>query len=568
MGTAEVAVASAHASLEHPRGDPAADTHWPSMPNDDPITAQKAICEAVSRLLQVDALDARQLDVLLGLDRHARRIGKRLLRRYVEGNAQLQVFHRRDWSAALRLSQSFHEAYRHSWRQIRDAAGDHWIPHTHRVLFQLFHHRQVELLLRFIRYKKRIPAHWQEIHEIYRFALKQGITRLDVDADQARDKPAKSTTLEERYIRILLLDLLNNGQFSPREGLWADALLNRWCRSLRLQSRDERGAMQVAQKGFVVDLDGTEGLRRAVPSTADNALFLDTSPLMELIAEELEAQSEGDSRLGELEFATRAGKIAMLKKVAVIVDPTPVRIRRRGERTQIAVAVEGVAGFTDIVQVLREEAGTVPVMTQVEGITISPFSAERYSSSFPADVGIDPGAAPGADGQVVVPQVWQVKDRSDSGRRMRGQIEDLNQLIPGALIATREGAHAPWTVSVVRRFRRLMVDFVEIGVEDLGRRPRFVKLVADGMIGPLVEELGDASHRCFAALYLPPSAEHPKMPIKTLLLPARHFKAGGTVTLLSANANYTLRLNQPIHQQFEFVCVPFAVLHKQPVAPE
>ena len=53
------------------------------------------------------------------------------------------------------------------------------------------------------------------------------------------------------------------------------------------------------------------------------------------------------------------------------------------------------------------------------------------------------------------------------------------------------------------------------------------------------------------------------MPIKTLLLPARNFKADCDVTLLSSNATYTLRLNQPIQQQFEFVCTSFTVTNKE-----
>jgi hypothetical protein len=149
---------------------------------------------------------------------------------------------------------------------------------------------------------------------------------------------------------------------------------------------------------------------------------------------------------------------------------------------------------------------------------------------------------------------------------MRGQIEDLNQLIPGALIMTREGPHAPWVVSAVRRFRRLLVDFVEIGVEYIGRRPQFVKLVVDGTFGHDANQPYDANHRCIAALYLPPSEERPATSIKTLLLPARYFKAEANLMLLSAGANYTLRLGQPIRHQFEFVCAPFTVLHKQPAS--
>jgi hypothetical protein len=117
-------------------------------------------------------------------------------------------------------------------------------------------------------------------------------------------------------------------------------------------------------------------------------------------------------------------------------------------------------------------------------------------------------------------------------------------------------------VSVVRRFRRLMVDHVEIGVEYLGRKPRFVKLVADHDYNLAAHAAPDAVSRCFAALYLPPSEQHPTMPIKTLLLPAREFRAGCVVTLLSSNATYRMRLNEPLQQQFEFVLTSFSVIEK------
>jgi hypothetical protein len=139
---------------------------------------------------------------------------------------------------------------------------------------------------------------------------------------------------------------------------------------------------------------------------------------------------------------------------------------------------------------------------------------------------------------------------------MRAQIDNLNGVIPGSLIAVRESHTGPWIVSVVRWFRRLMVDYVEIGVEYLGREPRFVKLVTDSDV-PVAEAPNGAS-RCFAALYLPPSAEYPTMPIKTLLLPANDFRTDSDVTLLSSSATYRMRLSQPIQQQYEYVWTSFA----------
>jgi hypothetical protein len=102
-------------------------------------------------------------------------------------------------------------------------------------------------------------------------------------------------------------------------------------------------------------------------------------------------------------------------------------------------------------------------------------------------------------------------------------------------------------------------------VEYLGRKPRFVKMVADDDCDLAIAEAPDRASRCCAALYLPPSEEHPTMPIKTLLLPACEFRAGRDVTLLSSNATHRIHLNEPIQQQFEYVWTSFALVDK--VAP-
>ena len=85
----------------------------------------------------------------------------------------------------------------------------------------------------------------------------------------------------------------------------------------------------------------------------------------------------------------------------------------------------------------------------------------------------------------------------------------------------------------------------------------------DGYV-PVAEAPNFAS-RCFAALYLPPSAEYPTMPIKTLLLPAKDFRTDSDVTLLSSNATYRMRLSEPIQQQFEYVWTSFSLVDE--VAP-
>jgi hypothetical protein len=566
MGTAANAPRLGTEQTAPLRNAGAADSPWRSEWTNDPINAQNLICESIYRLLQDDRLSSRQFEALLALDRQAQQIGDRLLNIYVEGGNQRRPFERRFWIAAMRLSQSFFQAHEHFLRHIRNTAEVSWPAHAHTIVIRLFHHRQTEFLLRFIRFKKRIPGQWKELHEIYRFARARGMAQR-TGTGQPDVNHGTLTTPEQHYIRLLLLELMNNGQFSPREALWADRWFSRWCCVLHLQSHEENAGNNREQRCFVVDLDAVDGLEWATSASGTSLFFLDPSPLMAMIEEEIGLLRDSDTPRGVLVSARHAGKLALLGKLKAIFDPKLARTARHDERTPVDLAVQTIFSASNIVQVLHREAMVCPEgMSKLGGITISPLGPEPYQSPFTVGDGAIPGSIPTADNLGVIPEVWQLRDRSDSGSRLRGQIDDLNRIIPGSLIAFREREDAPWTVSVVRRFRRLMVDHVEIGVEHIGRRPRFVKLVAECSRGSSTKGPADSPQRCFAALYLPPSEKWPTMPIKTLLLPECDFEVDSTVTLLSSNATYTLRLNRPIQQQFEFIWTSFTVVDKADVS--
>ena len=124
-------------------------------------------------------------------------------------------------------------------------------------------------------------------------------------------------------------------------------------------------------------------------------------------------------------------------------------------------------------------------------------------------------------------QVWQLKDRSASGCRLRGRIADSNRVLPGALVAFREHGNAAWTLAVVRRLRKRIGDRIDIGVEYVGQNPLAVNLAADGdRAAPsnVCRRTGNASAAW--PFYLRESSGHPHMPFKTLILSPREFKAG------------------------------------------
>ena len=536
---------------------------FPPMPRADPIEMQNAVCEAIARLIRDGQPEIAQLEALFALERQAQPVSQLLLAQYVEGDAQIGSFEWKAWHSALRLSQSLFQVNEYFLHHIRKTGNDSWDEHEPSIQIQLFHHRNVEFLLRFLRYKKRSSELWRQLHEMYRVARERDLLNRSDAIAETEGKHRTMRKLEQQYLQILLLETMNSGQFSPREALWAHGWFARWSSGPGLRLAEVSGREHFEPKGFVVDLGSSDGLKRVLVAGGNELLYFDSSPLSAMIDQETaslrDAVLPNDAAPG-----VRAGQLALLKRLSILFAPIPVNIERRAERKPVALAVQAIAGFSSIVGELwksgqKQGDATSSAATPGNERSISSFGVPTFSPLFAANADAAPISLSIADPSDVVPQIWQVKDRSDSGCRMRAQIDSLNLVIPGSLIAIRDNETAPWTISVVRWFRRLMVDYVEIGVEYLGREPRVVKMVANYDGDAPIAEAPDESSRCFAALYLPPSTEHPTMPIKTLLFPAREFRTGGDATLLSSNATYRMRLNEPIQQQFEYVWTSFAV---------
>ncbi len=551
----------------------------PALP-DDAIRTQNALCEAITRLMRGGRPEIVQLEALFALERQAQPVSELLLNQYVEGDGRTRPFEWTIWHSALRLSRSLVQAYEYFLRHIWQISDDDWTEREPMVLVQLFGHKKVEFLLRFLRYKKRSSEQWRQLNETYRLARERPLLKRGNASGDVRGKLQMVRKLEQQYLQILLLEAMNGGQFSPREALLAHRWFARWCSGLRLQLAQANNRAQLEPNGFMVDMSGSEGLKRSSASAAQ-FLYFDSTPLSGRIDQEIAALRDGTLS----HQATTSGsrwQLELLDKLSVLFAPKPVSIERRAERIAVSLAAQVIAGYPYIVEELRKNGQNQNqnenqnqnqnhTTSSAAGLesedTASPSAGADFSPLFAASGGAGP--VPGSITGLfdAIPQVWQVKDRSDSGCRMRAQIDNLDLVIPGSLIAVRDDEASPWIVSVVRWFRRLMVDHVEIGVEYLGREPRFVKMVPDCDGDLATADAPDRASMCFAALYLPPSEKHPAMPIKTMLLPAREFRAGCDVTLLSSDATYRIRLNGPIQQQFEYVWTSFAVVEKVAAHP-
>jgi hypothetical protein len=229
------------------------------LPRRDPIAAQKLLCEALSRLVSNREPDERQLSALLIFDRHAHQISKSLLVQYAEGDAQLRSLDRRFFISALRLSRSFAQAYERFLGHIENSATN-LEQSAGTILGQWFRHRQVELLLRLFRYKRRNSEQWRQLHRTYQSAQAQGLANDCMPRSAAENKSAPEQTLEQQFIQILLLGAMNTGQFSPRELLWASTWIARWSSSL-LKPADTNTALEVSGMDSQ-SISAAQGLKR------------------------------------------------------------------------------------------------------------------------------------------------------------------------------------------------------------------------------------------------------------------------------------------------------------------
>ncbi len=524
--------------------------------------------EVLSEVVARNDLSLGQFRALLALDQRARGLGDALLIDFAKGRAPTPSPETGAWQSAYALCRSFGQAFEHALRHIvDDRASRGWCEHIPTILLRLFQHRQVEFLLRPYTNEHSIPDGWSGLHGAYRYAETADVRSQPLLSRRCHEERGEVSTLEREYIHVLLLQLLNDGRLSPFEAYWLSRRIPRWCAVLSLHSENAGPVVDGADRRFVVDLDGAAGLVRPSRSTAGTPRYLDPAPMLALIDDEI-ASFRDPARPVDRSSPFRPGRqLKLLRTVSTVLLPSPAPIDRRGKRLPVASTVEAIVGLSRITRVLRHEErkkSVTPTSAPAAVEVVAKLASSERSTASPSDLpptGAD-GSAGTNDGFGGADQVWQLKDRSESGCRLRGRIGNQNRVLPGALVAFRERDNTPWTLAVVRRLRKRIGDRVDIGVECLGRDPVVVALSADNDSSTNSNALPHRKRKHCIALYLREGSGHPNLPFGTLVLSPREFKAGRCLTLRSDSAGRTVRLKEPIEEHDGFVWLPYEVVFR------
>jgi cyclic-di-GMP-binding protein len=536
--------------------DPLADAktaeRWlASFPASDPLAVHSALLVELGALTERDARRApARLEAVFHLDVQTEALRKSLTAQYLEhGNRSTRV-ESQLWQALFDLTQGFLLCYQAFEREISQyPQNNKWQQLLPQLIARQIIHQGLDARIRLYRYEQWIPARWVDLHAHFQTACTAQIERQPV----AVLAGGVLTTIEQEYLRVLLLQLMNAGNLSPRHVEWVADQLSEWCAPLRLNIESS------TVTSFYVDLGSRTGLKRRGPQPLEGrVLFLDTRPLHAVLMQNvvmLEQKVRNDP-LSE-RAPRRAEQLNLLTKLASQVDPEFRPVARRGERTNASGSVDAIVGFAKITGFLRDdEVGAFVDRGARPGsfgdtLEIATFGRLRNESARTLEVvrrRLATYAAPGG--------AWEIRDVSQTGYRLVAPMTIISSMTLGTLTAIRGQGDTLWMLGIVRRMKRLTAERAEIGLQ----------MIANNLVGVELAEQkrGDAdysvdgeiptvSRRRFYGLFLSLKKRESESAVQTLIVPAGEYQPGKRLQMSVAKTSNSIAFGRLLEQQPDWI---------------
>jgi hypothetical protein len=536
--------------------DPLADAktaeRWlASFPASDPLAVHSALLVELGALTERDARRApARLEAVFHLDVQTEALRKSLTAQYLEhGNRSTRV-ESQLWQALFDLTQGFLLCYQAFEREISQyPQNNKWQQLLPQLIARQIIHQGLDARIRLYRYEQWIPARWVDLHAHFQTACTAQIERQPV----AVLAGGVLTTIEQEYLRVLLLQLMNAGNLSPRHVEWVADQLSEWCAPLRLNIESS------TVTSFYVDLGSRTGLKRRGPQPLEGrVLFLDTRPLHAVLMQNvvmLEQKVRNDP-LSE-RAPRRAEQLNLLTKLASQVDPEFRPVARRGERTNASGSVDAIVGFAKITGFLRDdEVGAFVDRGARPGsfgdtLEIATFGRLRNESARTLEVvrrRLATYAAPGG--------AWEIRDVSQTGYRLVAPMTIISSMTLGTLTAIRGQGDALWMLGIVRRMKRLTAERAEIGLQTIANNLVGVELAEQkrGDADYSVDgEIPTVSSRRFYGLFLSLKKRESESAVQTLIVPAGEYQPGKRLRMSVAKTSNSIAFGRLLEQQPDWI---------------
>ena len=473
-----------------------------------------------------------------------------LVAQYIAHSTRSSKLEGQLWQALFQLTQSFQACYAAFAREIKDyAQRGRWHSLVPTLVARQIIQLGLDAKIRLFRYEQWVPAKWAELHSVFARASSLQIERQPLLLDPA----AGPTTIEHEYLVILVLQLADPGNLTPRQTEWVATHLEAWCRPLRFTVAPRSATT------FYVDLAGSTGLRRrSLGPLEGHVLFLDTLPLHAQLLENraaLEQAVRGDPL--SRRAPQQREQLELFVKLASRIDPESRPIVRRGERVPASGAVDAIMGFDAISGFLRDDAAPPPAQSPGNGNYTSAVELAVFGHSRgKLERRIDPArhrlatyAAPGGP--------WEIKDVSSSGFRLNAPMSIATELRLSMLVAIDRCGQYSWLLGIVRRMRRLSALDAEIGLQLIANSISSAELVAQRKPrngdAPVESEPAARPERGFRGLFLSFNRRPGEPPVQSLIVPQAEYQPGRRYALRTAGSERVIRYGRLLEQYTDWV---------------
>jgi hypothetical protein len=326
------------------------------------------------------------------------------------------------------------------------------------ALTRAVQHRGALLYQAYLRYHAPPPGVWQNLHDLFRFAVAVGVDdRSVIDPTQAQ--PPSSVRLA--YIHALLIALANPYRFTQRENAEIYELTRIWCALCDLrEGRAPAGAVAVR-----TDHDQSPGyLPEERESPSDGLWALELNGLVRSLEGQLAALPQG---VVKTQFRSRGGPTVHAD--VAFVERLLSAWRHGADRSQQRIAaghmLDSVIGLHDLHYVLAGDVDFDSFLRKTRGVAITLHERDRVAS----------WAAGGNGTPVRVKHLaTKVLDQSLGGYRLMWEKIDGMRVRVGELLGLAtladDGESQDWMIGAIRWMRVETDGSMDAGVELLARR--------------------------------------------------------------------------------------------------
>jgi hypothetical protein len=530
-------------TIKEPLTDAKTTERWlTSFPANDPLAMHGAVLVELGRHTERDAKRTPgRLEAVFFADRFTDPLRKNLTAQYLEhGNRSTRVENQL-WQSLFDLTQGFLLCYQAFAREVADhAQSNKWQSLLPELLARQITNLGLDTKIRLFRYEQWIPAKWSELHSLFQMACSAQIERQPV----AMRPDGGLTTIEQEYLRVLVLHLMNSGNLTPRHLEWVAEQLSEWCAPLRLSIESS------IVTTFYVDLASRTGLKRRSPQPLEGrVLFLDTRALHAVLMQNV-VMLDQKVRNNPLSDRTprRADQLNLLSKLASQVDPEFKPFPRRGERATADGSVDAIIGFAKIAGFLRDEE-MQPFLdkrspsTFGETIEIATFGRMRNETARSMEITrlrLANYAAPGG--------AWDVRDVSQTGFRLVAPMSVINAVTLGTLAAIRPRTQVWWTLGIVRRMKRLTTERAEVGLQVIANNLVGVELTESKRAEPIEGEVPTVNSRRFNGLFLSLKKRDGETVVQTLVVPPAEYQPGKRLHMSVAQSSQRIAFGRVLER--------------------